>query len=263
MFSLFRAYSKFLETNPKTGTSVTTGLCYGAGDLLAQKIEKNQGKREKYDFHRTLVFTLFGTAFGGSIYYAWFQKLSKTPLLLEKIVKYNETRVLSYQFKQQLRHAIKNNKLDNMSFKTFREEFKANFDNMDKPLIRSKTILTTKILLDQFIFSVFYPMFFLVATGAMLKVSKPLWDGYFIEDKEERDKKFSECNLELAKKSIKEGVDDIKNKFGKIYMLDCAVWPMAQMINFSFIPQHLQPIYVNFLNIGWNSFLCYTQQESH
>ena len=39
------------------------------------------------------------------------------------------------------------------------------------------------------------------------------------------------------------------------------VWPMAQMINFSFVPQHLQPVYVNILNIGWNTFLCYTAQS--
>ncbi len=259
----FRAYNRFLEKNPKTGTSITTGICYGAGDLLAQKLEKNQGKRESYDFHRTLVFTTFGTLFGGPIYYAWFQKLSKTPQLLERIVKYNETRTLSYQFKNQLRDAIKNNKLDGMSFKVFREEFKKNFENIDKPLIRSKTILTTKILLDQFIFSVFYPIFFLVTTGTMLKVTKPLWEAKDIKDKDLRKNKLLECNKELLHKSVKEGILDVKDKFGKIYMLDCAVWPMAQMINFSFVPQHLQPIYVNFLNIGWNSFLCYTQQESH
>lgn len=263
MFKLFRIYNSFLETHPKTGTSLTTGFCYGCGDLLAQKIEKNQKKREEYDFHRTLVFTFFGTVFGGPIYYAWFRKLSKTPMLLESIVKYNETRVLSYEFKQQLNKAIRDNTIDTISFKVFREQFKSNFENINKPLIRSKTILTTKILLDQFVFSVFYPMFFLIASGVLLKTSKPLYDSFFIEDENESKKKRSECNIQLVKQSFKEGVDDIKNKFGKIYMLDCAVWPMAQMINFCFIPQHLQPVYVNFLNIGWNSFLCYTQQESH
>ncbi len=260
---LFYNYNNFLEINPKTGTAITTGLCYGLGDLLSQKIEKNQEKRTKYDFHRTVVFTTFGVAFGGPLYYAWFKKLSRTPALLESIVKYNETRVLSYKFKQQLHMAIKNNTLDNMSFKIFREQFKQNFDNIDKPLIRSKTVLTAKILLDQFVFSVFYPIFFLITSGMMIKVSKPLWDGIFTEDKDERYKKFSECNKELVKNSFIEGVNDIKHKFIKIYMLDCAIWPMAQMINFSFVPQHLQPIYVNILNIFWNSFLCYTQQESH
>jgi hypothetical protein len=260
---LLRLYNTVLEKYPKSGTSVTTGFCYGAGDFLAQKIEKDQCKREKYDIHRLIVFTAFGTFFGGPIYYAWFQKLSRTPQVLEKIVQYNEKRFLAYKFREQLNIALKNNNIESMSFKTFRETFKQNFENIDKPLVRSKTVLTAKILLDQFIFSVFYPMFFLIMSGVMLKTTKPLYDSMLIEDKEESKKKLAECNTGLLKKSFLEGVHDIKTKFGKIYMLDCAIWPMAQMINFSFVPQHLQPVYVNVLNIGWNSFLCYTQQESH
>lgn len=259
--SIIRLYSTFMSTHPKFGTSITTGACYGAGDLLAQKIEKNQGKRDTYDWHRTLTFTTFGLVFGGPIYYMWFSKLAKTPSLLERVVKYNETRTLHYKFGEKLREALYNNTLEGLSFKIFREQFKQNFDNFEKPLIRSKTILTTKILLDQFVFSLFYPMFFLITSGVMLKTSKPMYDSIFEEDEVKKEEMRSQCNMGLLKKSLREGIDDIKHKFLGIYVLDCAVWPMAQMINFSFVPQHLQPVYVNVLNIGWNAFLCYTAQS--
>jgi hypothetical protein len=261
MAYIFRVYSTYMETHPKLGISLTTGVCYGAGDLLAQKIEKNQGKRGSYDFHRTLTFTVFGTVFGGPIYYMWFKKLKNTPALLERIVKYNETKTLMNKFQKEFHHAIYNNKLETLSFKTFREQFKANFDAFEKPIIRSKTILTTKILLDQFVFSVFYPMFFLITSGVMLKTTKPLYDSMFEEDEIKKKELRDQCNTTLLKKSFDEGVDDIKNKFLGIYVMDCAIWPIFQMFNFCFVAPHLQPVYVNFLNVFWNAFLCYTSQS--
>lgn len=259
--SLIRLYGSLMSSHPKLGTSLTTGLCYGIGDVTAQKLEKNQGKRQEYDWHRTLTFTAFGTFFGGPIYYIWFSKLAKTPALLERVVKYNETRTLHYKFGEKFREALYHNKLDTLSFKNFREQFKQNFDNFEKPIVRSKTILTTKILLDQFVFSVFYPMFFLITSGVMLKTSKPLYNSIFEKDENKKREMIQQCNMSLFKKSLNEGITDVKNKFLDIYVLDCAVWPIAQMINFSFVPQHLQPVYVNILNIGWNTFLCYTAQS--
>ena len=38
------------------------------------------------------------------------------------------------------------------------------------------------------------------------------------------------------------------------------MWPLVQMTNFAFVPAHLQPIFVNFMNIGWNTFLSYVSQ---
>jgi len=261
MAFVFRAYGTFMSTHPKVGTSLTTGACYGAGDVLAQKIEKNQGTRTNYDWHRTLTFTVFGTICGGPIYYAWFNKLKHTPALIEWVVKHNEKRILMNNFKREFHEALNNNKLNNLSFRAFREQFKENFMRIDEPVIRSKTILTTKILLDQFVFSVFYPIFFLITSGVMLKVSKPLYDSVFEEDEKKKKELRDQCNAALIKKSFNEGVLDVKHKFMGIYVLDCAVWPMAQMINFSFVPQHLQAVYVNVLNIGWNAFLCFTSQS--
>jgi hypothetical protein len=50
--------------------------------------------------------------------------------------------------------------------------------------------------------------------------------------------------------SISKAWSNVKNKFIQIYVADCAVWPLVQMANFAFIPSHLQPIFVNIVNIG-------------
>lgn len=241
-------YNKALQRNPLLVTSLTTSICYGIGDSIAQKIEMNQGKRDNFDKKRLGVFTLFGLAFGGPIYYAWFSKIDKMPFLIEKLVKWNERRLLTYHFKNQLSNNIKNNTLENMSMRTFRVQYKNNFDNIEKPLIRSKTVLVAKIYADQFIFSVFYPVFFMITSGTML---------YVVNN--------SEKNPHSVIKNIKDGFvtswKNVKDKFAHIYVMDCALWPLVQMANFAFIPSHLQPIFVNMVNIGWNTFLSYVSQN--
>ncbi len=69
-----------------------------------------------------------------------------------------------------------------------------------------------------------------------------------------------EITIQNLTNSVKKAWTNIKNKFAQIYIADCAIWPLAQMANFAFIPSHLQPIFVNFINIGWNTFLSYTSQ---
>jgi len=140
-----------------------------------------------------------------------------------------------------------------MSMKNFRVQFKDNFDQIDKPIIRSKTILVSKIYADQFIFSVLYPIFFMITTGVMLENSKKEDLEYLKEHKM--------INTEKIKKSFDKAVTNVKDKFAKIYVTDCAVWPLIQMANFAFIPGHLQPIFVNTVNIFWNAFICYVSQD--
>ncbi len=246
---ILNAYNNSLASKPVLITSLTTGFCYGSGDLLAQYVEKQQGKREEYDLHRTSVFTIFGTIAAGPIYYAWFSKINKMPMFLENVVKWNQQRVLTSEFRKQLANSIRTNNVNSMSMKTFREQYKYHFDTIDKPLIRSKTILVSKVYADQFIFSVIYPVFFMISTGMALELSN--------------EKNRSNINWTMIKDSFDKSWTNVKNKFAKIYVTDCAVWPLIQMANFAFIPAPLQPIFVNTINIGWNAFLSYVSQESH
>lgn len=246
---ILNVYNNSLASKPVLITSLTTGFCYGSGDLLAQYVEKQQGKREEYDWHRTSVFTIFGTIAAGPIYYAWFSKINKMPMFLENVVKWNQQRVLTSEFRKQLANSIKTNNVNSMSMKTFREQYKLHFDTIDKPLIRSKTILVSKVYADQFIFSVIYPVFFMISTGMALELSN--------------EKNRSNINWTIIKDSFDKSWTNVKNKFAKIYVTDCAVWPLIQMANFAFIPAPLQPIFVNTINIGWNAFLSYVSQDSH
>ena len=47
------------------------------------------------------------------------------------------------------------------------------------------------------------------------------------------------------------------------YIADSVLWPVAQAINFSFVPVNLQPVYVNVLNVFWNAFLSYMANKGH
>lgn len=244
MFKLLGLYNGALQSKPLLVTSLSTGVCYGAGDYIAQTIEKNQGKRENYDLKRLTVFTIFGTVAGGPVYYAWFSKIHNMEIFIERIVKWNEKRTLANHFKIELHKHLSSNSLGDLSMKTFRTNYKAHFDLIDKPIIRSKTVLVAKIYADQFIFSVIYPIFFMMTTGVALDM---------VNQKEE-------ITIQSFTNSVKKAWTNVKDKFAQIYVADCAVWPLAQMANFAFIPAHLQPIFVNFINIGWNTFLSYTSQ---
>jgi hypothetical protein len=253
MFRLFSAYNRLLHKYPLPVTSLTTGACYGAGDYLAQKIEIKQGKRTEIDTHRLSVFTLFGVVLGGPIYYTWFSKIDKMPILVESIVKWNQQRYLTNEFRKQLSQHITKNNVDKLSMQNFRVQYKNTFDLIEKPMIRSKTILVSKIYADQFIFSVFYPIFFMLSTGVLLENSKKEDLEYIKTNKK--------LNTEKIKNSFNKSVENVKNKFAKIYVADCAVWPLIQMANFAFIPSQLQPIFVNTVNIFWNAFICYVSQD--
>lgn len=244
MFKLLSIYNKALQSKPLLVTSVSTGICYGAGDYIAQSIEKNQGKRANYDLKRLGVFTVFGTIAGGPIYYAWFSKIHNMPAFIETVVKWNEKRTLIRHFRKELNEHLLTNKINDLSMKNFRLNYKSHFDTIEKPVIRSKTILVAKIYADQFIFSVLYPVFFMMSTGVMLDLTN---------NTEQR-------NLTGLINSFKKAWTNVKNKFVQIYVADCAVWPLVQMANFAFVPSHLQPIFVNIMNIGWNTFLSYVSQ---
>lgn len=244
MFKILNAYNTALQAKPFLVTNLSTGVCYGLGDYIAQSIEKSQGKRDEYDYTRLGVFITFGTLAGGPIYYTWFSKIHNMPVFIENIVKWNQKRILAGHFKQELHKHLSSNSLGDLSMKNFRINYKSNFDTIEKPIIRSKTILVAKIYADQFIFSVFYPIFFMMTTGVMLDIAK------------------NEDELSTSKiiKSAEKSWLNVKNKFINIYVADCAIWPLVQMANFAFVPSHLQPIFVNVVNIGWNTFLSYVSQ---
>ena len=95
----------------------------------------------------------------------------------------------------------------------------------------SKKIIFKKILVDQFLVS---PIF----------ISHFLYTSYFLEGRK-----------------LKEIHDLFKQKFPKIYAADWMVWPLAQIINFSYVPLKYRVLYVNVISLFYSTFLCYIKHN--
>jgi len=248
MTYLFRAYTRFLHEKPLLTTSISSGVCYLAGDLLAQRIEISQGKRTKYDYHRTGAMTIFALTTAGPLYCLWFQKIHNIGKILDVVVKWNYERQLAGKLKNTFTKHIKDKKIENMSMKTFVDMNQNEFNRLNNETVfRSKTILAAQVYADQFIFSAIYPVIFMMGTGMLI-------------DNTKRDESGKLISMDKLKKSFDNNWKKVEEKYLTIYMTDCAVWPLIQIGNFAFVPQIYQPIFVNFVNIFWNAFICYVSQ---
>lgn len=54
-----------------------------------------------------------------------------------------------------------------------------------------------------------------------------------------------------------------KDVYWSTYVADCAVWPLLQYINFSYVPVRYQFLYVNACNLAWNTFLSFQANAHH
>ena len=253
MTYIFRAYSKLLNDKPFLTTSISSAICYGAGDLLAQQIEIKQNKKIVLEYRRTLIMTAFGMSIAGPLYCAWFQKIHHINKLFESLVKWNYKRQLKSKLVNTFSKHVRDNKITNLSMKDFVKMNETDFNKLNNEVVfRSKTILAGQVYADQFIFSAIYPIIFIMSTGLMLdNLTSEHWN-YIKENK-----KF---NYEFIRNSFYKNWENVKNKYITIYMTDCAIWPLIQIGNFAFVPSIYQPIFVNFINIFWNAFLSYVSQ---
>eukprot|EP01102_Stenamoeba_stenopodia_P022308 TRINITY_DN9245_c0_g1_i1.p1 TRINITY_DN9245_c0_g1~~TRINITY_DN9245_c0_g1_i1.p1 ORF type:complete len:212 (-),score=46.60 TRINITY_DN9245_c0_g1_i1:196-831(-) len=102
-------------------------------------------------------------------------------------------------------------------------------EKLASPLLkRSMAVyLTGKVCLDQFVFEPPYLGVYFTATS--------LLEGQSLSDVKAK----------------------LKQEYVNTFIIDCYVWPLAQLINFRFVPLPFQALYVNSVSLGWAGFLSY------
>jgi len=57
--------------------------------------------------------------------------------------------------------------------------------------------------------------------------------------------------LILDGKNAKQALNSLREKFLDVYLYDCLIWPVAQFINFNFVPGVYRLLYVNAVSLFW------------
>lgn len=67
--------------------------------------------------------------------------------------------------------------------------------------------------------------------------------------------------LDFENNGIREAFDFFMDKFMLIYIYDCAIWPVAQILNFLYVSPVYRVLYVNTVSLLWNTVLSYLMFE--
>lgn len=49
----------------------------------------------------------------------------------------------------------------------------------------------------------------------------------------------------------------MSDELAETFLVDCCVWPVAQLVNFTLVPVHFQALYTNSVSCLWSAFLSY------
>lgn len=175
----FYVYNDLLERRPLLIKSLTSGVMYSGGDVLAQYTENYNNNKDKAEedkvplnisLKRCWIFFVYGTVIGGPAYHYWFNYLNELPALLWRMKQ-------SRQRGSILRaYAL---------LKSYNIEVKLDLAKLPKaePLSKWKG-KAAKILADQLIFSSTYTLIFFLSIG-MLNGALDRWEVEYFSDEQE------------------------------------------------------------------------------
>jgi len=92
-------------------------------------------------------------------------------------------------------------------------------------------LIAAKVFADQVIFELPYLAFFFTATTL------------------------------LSGDKLRDAKQKIQDEYVSTYIVDCAVWPLAQVLNFRFVAPKFQAAVVNVFSLSWISYLSYVQHR--
>ena len=285
------AYNGYLERYPLLTKSITSGVMYGCGDVIAQVVEQGIDYKKSYkdyfiSYKRTGIFFLFGIFIAGPSYHYWFNYLNELPAALWSLKQSNQRWRILRAYAILKSHGI---------------DVKLDMEKIPKAAKIGKwTSKFVKIAVDQLVFSSLYTLIFFVSIGGMSGALEKMEADYkynklIREQNEDTDVLDSSTETytttdtgtgdNSTTPSSTTGDDtvidslqtttlitweDVYNKtwshtqdvYIETYLTDCIVWPPIQLINFTFIPLRFQFLYVNFANLGWNTFLSLMANKS-
>ena len=288
------AYNGYLERHPLLTKSITSGVMYGCGDVIAQVVEQGTDYKKSYkdyiiSYKRTGIFFLFGIFIAGPSYHYWFNYLNELPAALWSLKQSNQRWRILRAYAILKSHGI---------------DVKLDMEKMPKAAKIGKwTSKFVKIAVDQLVFSSLYTLIFFVSIGGMsgalakieqdYKYNKLIRESSVDTDVLDNSTETYTTTTDTTTDSINTSTnnttpttdtgtdslplspaamswEDVYNKawshtkdvYIETYLTDCIVWPPIQLINFTFIPLRFQFLYVNFANLGWNTFLSLMANKS-
>ncbi len=57
--------------------------------------------------------------------------------------------------------------------------------------------------------------------------------------------------------SVKENVERMESRLPDLLIYGSTIWPVANIVNFAYVPLHRRLLYLNMIGVGWNAFLSF------
>ncbi|KCV73312.1 hypothetical protein H696_00853 [Fonticula alba] len=222
--ALQRTMQSYAEANaqhPLLVKALTSGVMFGAGDCIAQTlVPPPKGDPQVYDWRRTLAFASFGLLLAGPTFHVWYGRLDHLPKAIARVRNAATLRAPAGAVTATTAGPSGGSLLAaRMSL------LRQPASPAEVAAVPTRYVIATKVACDQLIFApVFLPVF-VFYTGA------------------------------FRGGSVADSAATLRQTFWPTYRMDWCVWPAAQTLNFTFVPVPLQPLMVNVVSLGWNTFL--------